>query len=784
MFTTRSFRHLVWGALVLGASHAQGQVSVPGHSGVPGDHLGWNAGTLQALEVRHDGNQQIQWYTDALHRMGLYPNVNNTVNGYTINQTGYFGLSDEPAFFTGSGPFSKIHLVEAMGSTNPVNYAQVLGFRDWMRNGVTMTGNSDQCYIGAKYNEDDNSDLVLQWSDNPEDAIYGTDRLRFLFTNRRSTSGALFGARSEEGLESFRVFVEDDFNANVGIGDFFRESVQTASVVDPTERLDVLDGRLRIRELPNDPAASALTRFLVVDDTPGSPEFGVVKWRNVPVGTGAGCEWTLLGAAGSNSNIATAYNSNPGCPQGDRGVGIGTNVVTAKLDVVSDVSQGGSNTGVGIRSYVYPSTGAITNQQGVSSQVDNATGFNVAIGGIAKSTTGSTTTNVGISGFAQVTGGTVALNYAGDFLAQLSGSGSVTTNRGLNSRAAGGTNSQGLWAEGGGGTNNTGVVARGIGNATSASNYGVNARANNPSASSTVTCFGVYAYGDSPLSTSTCYGVYGRVTGGSGGLHYSIYGDSPGVGGNDWSGYFAGRTYVAGTVFVPSDENLKSGIEPLGNAIERLLQLNPKTYLFRTAEFPTMGLPSEQQYGFLASELQEVFPEMVLQTTHPASYDSSGVEISPNIPFKAVNLSGLTPMLVAAFQVQQATIADLTDRLAQMESRLDGCCSGSPSDGRSNATEEGNGNSSTIVNNRTLRIVPNPMQDQATIHYQLERSGRMQLLVNSNDGKELRVLKEANTEAGTYQYEWATEGLAPGVYYVTLLLDGQPITKQVIKIDR
>ena len=74
------------------------------------------------------------------------------------------------------------------------------------------------------------------------------------------------------------------------------------------------------------------------------------------------------------------------------------------------------------------------------------------------------------------------------------------------------------------------------------------------------------------------------------------------------------------------------------------------------------------------------------------------------------------------------------------------------------------------------------MQDQATIYYHLERSGRMQLLANSADGKELRVLKEAQMEAGNYQHDWATAGMAPGVYYVTLLLDGQPITKKVIKI--
>lgn len=128
---------------------------------------------------------------------------------------------------------------------------------------------------------------------------------------------------------------------------------------------------------------------------------------------------------------------------------------------------------------------------------------------------------------------------------------------------------------------------------------------------------------------------------------------------------------------------------------------------------------------------------MVIETTQSASYDSSGVELTPRSRSR-LSLGSLTPVLVAAFQEQQATIADLNDRLAQMEARLDGCCSGSPSEGRSNATEQGIGNSATIGNDRTLRVVPTPCRPAHLL--QLERSGRMQLLAGTSaDGKELRA---------------------------------------------
>ena len=61
----------------------------------------------------------------------------------------------------------RLHLAEGSGNND-----QGIGYRPWMRNGVTMTGNADQCYMGQKYRGVDTSDVVLQWSDNPASRPY------------------------------------------------------------------------------------------------------------------------------------------------------------------------------------------------------------------------------------------------------------------------------------------------------------------------------------------------------------------------------------------------------------------------------------------------------------------------------------------------------------------------------------------------------------------------------------------------------------------------------------
>ena len=58
------------------------------------------------------------------------------------------------------------------------------------------------------------------------------------------------------------------------------------------------------------------------------------------------------------------------------------------------------------------------------------------------------------------------------------------------------------------------------------------------------------------------------------------------------------------------------------------------------------------------------------------------------------------------------------------------------------------------------------------------------MVANSADGKSLKVLQDAALESGVYQFNWETGDLTPGVYYVTLLLDGEPLVKKAVKVMR
>lgn len=98
-----------------------------------------------------------------------------------------------------------------------------------------------------------------------------------------------------------------------------------------------------------------------------------------------------------------------------------------------------------------------------------------------------------------------------------------------------------------------------------------------------------------------------------------------------------------------SDYRLKTDIKPMVGAMERLLQVKPVNYTWIAT-----GNPAN---GFIAHELQEVFPEAVSGVKD--AVDENG-EIDP----QGVDASKLVPALVSAIQELKAEIDALKAKLA------------------------------------------------------------------------------------------------------------------------
>lgn len=295
------------------------------------EYLGARAGSTVPVRIKTIPGLPIEFYTNDVLRMRLSPTGTNTINGFAgVTTSGFVGMAANNSLWTlgAATPFSRLHLHDGTGTP------QQAGYRTWMKNGISLTGNSDNMYMGQKYGTTDVSDAVMSWSDNPG-PTWG-DRMRFIFTS--TYTGAATGNGSAEGLEGMRMKPSSDGSQiYVGVGDFF------AGGTDPDERLHVLTGGVKVSQLPTVAYQAPTTdddKVVVVRAN------GLLNWRDAAT-LGGDCDWMVTpGATGNHVWTATGV-ATANCPDAAENVGIGTAGPAAKLTVIKTVATGGGFNDVG-----------------------------------------------------------------------------------------------------------------------------------------------------------------------------------------------------------------------------------------------------------------------------------------------------------------------------------------------------------------------------------------------------------------------------------------------------
>jgi hypothetical protein len=110
-----------------------------------------------------------------------------------------------------------------------------------------------------------------------------------------------------------------------------------------------------------------------------------------------------------------------------------------------------------------------------------------------------------------------------------------------------------------------------------------------------------------------------------------------------------------GTAFTStSDYRLKEDVQPMVGALDKVAQLKPCTYKWKS----TGG----DGQGFIAHELQAVVPDCV-------NGEKDAVDADGNPNYQGVDTSFLVATLTAAIQEQQAMIEELKTKVAALEAR-------------------------------------------------------------------------------------------------------------------
>ncbi|HEY0030374.1 MAG TPA: tail fiber domain-containing protein [Bacteroidia bacterium] len=153
--------------------------------------------------------------------------------------------------------------------------------------------------------------------------------------------------------------------------------------------------------------------------------------------------------------------------------------------------------------------------------------------------------------------------------------------------------------------------------------------------------------------------------------HRGVFGQRPGGGapGIGFGGLFFNDLGYSGSLLVVSDRTTKKNITQISGALDKIMKLKGATYQYKDEYQYFLG-GSHLYYGFIAQELEEVFPDMVIEKdiTPPNSraFPTPKTDLST---VKTISPISLIPVLVEAMKEQQKEIEELKSKIKALENK-------------------------------------------------------------------------------------------------------------------
>jgi len=114
------------------------------------------------------------------------------------------------------------------------------------------------------------------------------------------------------------------------------------------------------------------------------------------------------------------------------------------------------------------------------------------------------------------------------------------------------------------------------------------------------------------------------------------------------------------------EQELKVNVGKITNSTQHLKNLEPVTFQYDVSKYKHLKLPAGEQYGFLASNVQPEFPNLVYEAS---KIYTAGKNTTKTARYSEVQTENLIPVLVAAMKEQQAEIELLRRELNQLKAR-------------------------------------------------------------------------------------------------------------------
>ncbi len=148
----------------------------------------------------------------------------------------------------------------------------------------------------------------------------------------------------------------------------------------------------------------------------------------------------------------------------------------------------------------------------------------------------------------------------------------------------------------------------------------------------------------------------------AGGFKYGLYGNSNSQAGS-WGLAIFGNGFHTGTLTMSSDARLKTEIRAQSKALDKVMQLRPSSYTYR--QDTPYSLPSGIHHGFLAQDVEQIFPELVSDISMPLSLDPQSIYKSETTEYKGINYIEMIAILTSAIQELNTSLNAKIDEQAK-----------------------------------------------------------------------------------------------------------------------
>ena len=113
-----------------------------------------------------------------------------------------------------------------------------------------------------------------------------------------------------------------------------------------------------------------------------------------------------------------------------------------------------------------------------------------------------------------------------------------------------------------------------------------------------------------------------------------------------------------------TDTELKTNISAIPSPLENIAKLEPRLFDYSNEKRGLFHLPAGKQYGFMAENMQSVFPALVKSESREYT---TGKNSSRHAQIKSIDTEGLIPVLVASVQELKSEIEVLRAEIEKLK---------------------------------------------------------------------------------------------------------------------